>query len=182
MITGASGGVGVAAVQLASAMGLTVVALSRNEEKQHRLIELGATIALDPTDVHWREKVREAVGPAGVKLAIDNIGGKLFLEVIDVLGEQGRLSLVGNLADPVPKLDTGILFSRRIRIAPMALGYYTVSQNHEAWKAIANMLERTGARPEIDSIFPFRQLPEAFERLGEGPMDKVLLKVNSQAK
>src|SRR5437868_9346034 len=53
LVTGASGGVGVAAVQLAAAMGYTVLALSRSQEKRQRLRQLGASATFDPADPQW---------------------------------------------------------------------------------------------------------------------------------
>ena len=178
LVTGASGGVGVAAVQLAAAMGHTVVALSRSEEKQGRLTELGATFAFNPEDPQWRTEVKVALNSRGVNLAVDNIGGKLLPEVIATMGELGRISLVGELAGPVPNFDTGTLFSRRLRIGAMALGYYTADETRTVWQDLLSVLARSGARPIVDRAFPFEQLPQAFERLAEGPMGKVLVNVN----
>jgi len=177
LVTGASGGVGVASVQLAAAMGHTVVALSRSEEKQRRLKELGATFAFNPEDPQWRTDLKAALNPRGVNLAVDNIGGKLFPEIIDVMGELGRISLVGELGGPVPNFNTGSLFSRRLRIGAMALGYYTPEESHAAWQELLGLMTRSGARPLVDRVFPFEQLPQAFERLAAGPMGKVLIRV-----
>jgi NADPH:quinone reductase len=123
LVTGASGGVGVAVVQLAAVMGHTVVALSRSEEKQQRLKELGATLTFNPEDSQWAAKAKAALAPRGVDLAVDNIGGTLLPQVIDTMGELGKISLVGELGGPVPNFNTGTLFSRRLRIGAMALGY-----------------------------------------------------------
>lgn len=177
LVTGASGGVGVATVQLAAAMGHTVVALSRSEQKRQRLSELGATLALDPEDQGWRSSVEESLGAHAVNFVVDNIGGALLPEVIDTMSELGRVSCVGNLGGPVPNFDTGILFSRRIRIAPMAVGYYTPEQNHAAWDKLVSILNTSGARPQIDHVYPFEQLPQAFDRLTAGPMGKVLITI-----
>ena len=81
LVTGASGGVGVAAVQLARAIGHRVVALSRSEGKSRRLRELGATNTFDPEDPDWRRSAKAAIAPCRVDLAIDNVGGKLLPEV-----------------------------------------------------------------------------------------------------
>ena len=178
LITGASGGVGVAAVQLAAAMGHTVVALSRSHEKQRRLRELGANFTFDPEDPDWRSGVKSALNSRGVDLAVDNIGGKLFPEVIDTMGELGRISLVGELAGPVPNFNTGSLFSRRLRIGAMALGYYTPEETRTTWNELLKLMLSSGARPQIDRVFPFEHLPQAFERLKEGPMGKVLIRVS----
>ena len=177
LITGASGGVGVAATQLALAMGHTVIALSRSEAKQQRLRDLGAVAALDPADPGWRKRVKELLAPRRVDLAIDNIGGALLPQVIDTLGENGRVSLVGRLAGPVPEFNTAALFFRRIRMGGVAIGVYTPAEARSAWNAAVELLAQAGARPVIDQVLPFDQLPAAFERLQEGPMGKVLLRV-----
>ena len=177
LVTGASGGVGVAAVQLAAAMGHTVVALSRSEEKQRHLKGLGATFTFNPEDAQWRTGVKDALNGAGVNLAVDTIGGTLLPEVIDTMGDSGRLSLVGELGGPVPNFYTGTLFSRWLRIGAMALSYYTPEQHRAGWRDLLGILARSGARPLVDRVFPFEQLPQAFERLAGGPMGKVVIEV-----
>jgi NADPH:quinone reductase len=177
LVTGASGGVGVAAVQLATAMGCTVLALSRSAEKGRRLRELGAAATLDPQDPQWRQTVKATLGSRRVDLAIDNIGGKLLPEVIDTLGDLGKVSIVGRLAGPVPNFNTASLFFRLIRLGGVAVGAYTNAESRAAWQDVLQLLRRTGARPLVDSVFPFDQLREAFARLAQGPMGKVLIEV-----
>lgn len=177
LVTGASGGVGVASVQLAVAMGHTVVALSRSAEKGRRLRQLGAAFVFDPEEADWRRAARSALGTRRVDLAVDSIGGKLLPEVIDLLGDSGKVSLVGRLAGPVPNFNTATLFFRRLRLGGVAVGAYTNPESRAAWQEVLSLLSRSGARPLVDSVFPFEQLPQAFNRLAEGPMGKVLLQV-----
>lgn len=178
LVTGASGGVGVASVQLATAMGCTVVALSRSTEKGRRLQQLGATAVLNPEDPHWRQAAKSALAPRRVDLAVDSLGGRLLPQVIDTLGDHGKVSLVGRLAGPVPEFNTATLFFRRIRLGGVAVGAYTNAEARDAWQRVIQWLNRTGARPLVDGVFPFDQLPKAFARLAEGPMGKVLLQTN----
>jgi NADPH2:quinone reductase len=175
LVTGASGGVGVACVQLAVARGHTVVALSRSQDKRARLHELGAHLCLDPTDPQWRVSLKNALAPRKIDLAIDNIGGTLLPEVIDCLGDNGKVSLVGRLAGPVPNFNTATLFFRHIRMGGVAVGTNTPSESQAEWREVLALLARTGARPVVDSVLPFEQLPKAFARLAAGPMGKVLL-------
>ncbi len=177
LVTGASGGVGVASVQLAAAMGHTVLALSRSADKSRRLLELGATATFNPEEPRWRQAAKAAIAPRRVDLAIDNIGGKLLPEVIDTLGELGRVSLVGRLAGPVPEFNTANLFFRRLRLGGVAVGAYTGAEALAAWQEVLQLLSRAGARPLVDSVFAFADLPKAFARLAEGPLGKVLLEV-----
>ena len=174
LVTGASGGVGVASIHLAVAMGHTVVALSRSEEKRAKLLDLGVSVALDP-ESDWHKSLKQQLDPRRVDLAIDNIGGELFPRVIDVMGMHGKVSVVGQLAGPVPKFSTATLFFRRLRVGGVAVGTYTPAESQAAWRAVVDLLARAKAKPIIDSIFPFERIQEAFTRLKQGPMGKVLI-------
>jgi len=177
LITGASGGVGVAALQLAKALGHGVVALSRDPDKRKALLTLGADHALDPTDPAWVAKLKESLGPRRVDLAIDNIGGALFTQVIETMGGGGRISVVGLLGGPVPQFNTAALFFRRLKIGGVAVGAYTRAEAHAAWDALLALMQRSGSKPLVDRVFAFDELPAAFDRLAAGPLGKVLLRI-----
>jgi NADPH2:quinone reductase len=179
LVTGASGGVGVASVQLARAMGYDVVALSRDAEKSRRLRELGATSTFNPSDPDWQKAAKATLAPRRIDLAIDNIGGKLLPEVIDLLGDHGRVSAVGRLAGPVPDFNTASLFFRRLRLGGVAVGAYSSAESQAAWQEVLRLLSSAGARPLVDAVFPFEDLPKAFARLAQGPMGKVVLQVDN---
>jgi NADPH:quinone reductase len=177
LITGASGGVGVAAIELAKAMGHTIVALSRDADKRKKLLELGADFTIDPAESDWPTKIKNQLAPRRVDLVIENIGGSLFNQVLETLGPSGRISAIGRLAGPVPEFNTSALFFRRLKIGGVAVGTYSRPEAHAAWEAVLALLNHTGAKPLVDHIFPFEQLPQAFARLRAGPMGKVLLEI-----
>jgi NADPH2:quinone reductase len=112
-----------------------------------------------------------------VDLAIDNIGGALLPEVIETLGDAGKVSLVGRLAGPVPSFNTAALFFRRIRLGGVAVGANTNAESRAGWQEVLLLLARTNARPLVDSVLPFDQLPQAFARMAAGPMGKVVINV-----
>jgi NADPH2:quinone reductase len=179
LITGASGGVGVASIHLAKAMLHQVVALSRDPGKREKLLQQGADFAIDPQEPDWpRKLVKQTLQGQRVNLAIDNIGGPLFNQVIDTLADRAKVSCVGRLAGPVPEFNTATLFFRRIKIGGVAVGAYTAAESRQAWAQILQFLAENGARPIVDSVWPFEQLKEAFARLAQGPMGKVLLKID----
>jgi NADPH2:quinone reductase len=93
------------------------------------------------------------------------------------MGMWGKISVIGRLAGPVPQFNTASLFFRRLRIGGVAVGSYQNSETRAAWKSVCALLGKIDAKPIIDSIFPFEQVPQAFERLGKGPMGKVLVEV-----
>ena len=180
LISGASGGVGVASTQLAVAMGHTVIGLSRDPQKRDTLKGLGMALALDPTDPQWRTTLKSLLGERRVDLVIDNIGGGLFAELIATLGDRGRVSVIGRLAGTVPEFNTSTLLFRRIKIGGVAVGAYTNTESRQAWSRILELLNPAKARPLVDQVFPFDQLPAAFARLARGPMGKILLRCGGE--
>jgi NADPH2:quinone reductase len=170
LITGASGGVGVASVLLGKSMGFTVVALSRSAEKGAKLKQLGADMVFDPSDKNLRKAVK-------VDLAIDNVAGPLFNTIVAMLGFGGRISVVGRSAGPVPEFNTASLFFRRNRIGGVAVADYTPEEALRTFNEIVVRLDKMQKRPVIDRVFPFTEVKDAFRRLDEGPMGKVLVKV-----
>ena len=177
LVTGASGGVGVASVLLGKSMGLTVVALSRSAEKGAKLKELGADFVFDPTDANLRKSAATAIAPKKVDLVVDSVGGALFNQVVALLGNGGRISVVGRSGGAVPEFNTATLFFRRNRIGGVSVGDFTPESAQSAWKEITGRLEQTGKRPVVDSVLPFADVKAAFARLDQGPMGKVLVKV-----
>jgi NADPH2:quinone reductase len=178
LVTGASGGVGVASIFLGKSLGMTVIALSRSIEKGAQLKKLGADFVFDPQDKDLRKIVLTAIAPRKVDLVVDNIGGSLFNQVLSMLGYRANISVVGRSAGPVPEFNTGSLFFRRNRVGGVAVADYTPAAAQETWKEIVRRLEAAGKKPVVDRIFPFEEVPSAFHRLAEGPMGKVVVKVS----
>jgi NADPH:quinone reductase len=177
LVTGASGGVGIASILLAKSMDLTVVALSRSEEKGAKLKALGADFVFDAADAGLRKAVLTALSPRRVDLAVANIGGALFNEVIAMLGYAGRISVVGRSAGPVPEFNTASLFFRRNRVGGVAVSDFSPAAAQTTWKEIVSRLDAMGKRPVTDRIFPFEEVKQAFARLAQGPLGKVVVRV-----
>jgi NADPH:quinone reductase len=177
LVTGASGGVGIASILLGKSMNLKVVALSRSAEKGGKLKDLGADFVFDPADAGLRKAVLTAISPRRIDLAVDNIGGSLFNEVIAMLGYAGRVSVVGRSAGPVPEFNTASLFFRRNRVGGVAVSDFSPAAAQTAWQEIVGRLRVMGKRPVVDRVFPFEEVKEAFARLAQGPLGKVVVRV-----
>jgi NADPH2:quinone reductase len=177
LVTGASGGVGTASVQLGKSMGLTVLGLSRSAEKSVKLRALGADFAFDPGDPNMRKSLLAAIAPKKVDIIVDSVGGALFNHLIALLGYGGRISVVGRSGGEVPNFNTASLFFRRNRIGGVAVSDFTSEQAQSAWTEIAARLNASGRKPVVDHVFAFEEVKQAFARLAEGPMGKVLVRV-----
>ena len=160
LVTGASGGVGIASIYLAKSMDLTVVALSRSAEKGAKLKQLGADFVFDPSSPEVRNQVGKALAPKKVDLVVDNIGGAFFNQVIAMLGYRGRISVVGRSAGPVPEFNTASLFFKRNRIGGVAVSDFTPEAAQVTFREIVTRLDAMGKRPVgvtcIAHLLPFR--------------------------
>ena len=181
LVTGASGGVGVASVLLGKSMKMTVLALSRSADKRARLKELGADFVFDPSDRQLATSISAAAGRNKLDLIIDSIGGALFPQLIPLLGYGGRVSVVGRSGGSVPEFNTATLLFRRIRVGGVSVGDYNPSEAQTIWKEIVARLDALGRRPLIDSIDPFEKVHDGFGRLATGPMGQVLVRVRDSS-
>jgi NADPH2:quinone reductase len=179
LITGASGGVGVGTLYLSKSMNLTVVALSRSAEKGAKLKQLGADFVFDPLVPNLKSAVGAAIAPRKVDLAVDNIGGPFFNQLISMLGYGGRISVVGRSAGLVPEFNTASLFFRRNRIGGVAVSDYSSEAAQAIFQEIVKRLDALGRRPVVDRVFRFEDVKAAFARLEQGPLGKVVIRVDS---
>ena len=181
LVTGASGGVGIASVQLAKALGAKVIALSRSEEKRRRLEELGADAALDDGASDLSQKVRAALGGKGPDVVIENLGGARLDQHIGIANLNARVMVIGLLAGRISEINLGQVLFKQVRIEGLHVGKLVPTQAQDAWRRIVDTLGAAGARPIVDKIFPMGQVQEAFEHLAGEHMGKVLVEVASES-
>lgn len=177
LITGASGGVGTAAVQLAKLLGAHVVALSRSEEKRRRLEALGADTVLDAGAGDLEKQVKAAVGAGRIDLVVENLGGTWLNRCVRMVGAGGRIMVVGLLDGLSAELAIGLLIHKCLRIEGLSVSAYTAEEAQAAWAEIVARLDIAKHRPIIDSVHPMERIQEAFARLKSGPMGKVVIAV-----
>lgn len=118
LVTGASGGVGVAAIQIARHMGARVVALTSSAGKAERLRVLGAEVVVS-SDGRFHEAVKERSG-GGVDVVLELTGSATFASALKSLRRRGRMVIVGNIMTERVSLNPG----------PLILYGYTISGSH----------------------------------------------------
>lgn len=174
LVTGASGGVGTAAVMLANSLGARVLALSRSPEKRARLESLGA-MALDAAAPDIEKQVKNAAGNGPIGLIVENLGGPHLNRCARMAGFGGRIIVVGLLAGLNAEVTVGLLIHKCIRIEGISVSAYKADEARRAWEEIVGRLGTAGLRPIIDRVFPMTGVQEAFAHLQRGPFGKVII-------
>jgi NADPH:quinone reductase len=180
LVTGASGGVGSFAVQLARELGARVIAAARNRARLERLRELGVE-ELVADDETLAARVREATGGRGVDLVLDLVGGARLGEHLTALKTGGRLVLVGLLAGGSAQLELGPIMRRRLRIIGSVL---RARSRDEKARLIAGFgafavprLRGGRLRPVVDKVLPLDQAAQAYAAMADGgSFGKIVLK------
>lgn len=117
LVTGAGGGVGVHAVELARHLGATVVALTGSATKEKTLLELGANAVLVSPDARSvRDCVRDLGGRRGADVALELTGGPTFPIALRALAPRGRLVLIGNTVPATLPLDPGLAIVKELTV------------------------------------------------------------------
>lgn len=147
LILGAAGGVGLAAVQLAQALGARVIATGSTPEKRAALVAAGADHAIAPTD-ELKRTVSDLTEGRGVDLVYDPVGGDAFDQAIRTLAWGGRMLIVGFASGRIPTVSVNYALIKGISIIGVRAGEY-VRQRPEAGPAIHRAIDDLAAAGQL---------------------------------
>lgn len=108
LVMGAAGAVGLAAVQIAAAMGARVLASASRADKRQLALRAGALAAIDSGAQDWRERVRQWTGGKGLDVVVDPLGGDHTERAFRALGIGGRHLIIGFAAGRIPALPVNL--------------------------------------------------------------------------
>lgn len=175
-------GVGTAGVQVASALGCTVLGTSRTADKLERCRALGLHTGIVPDGGQFADQVRAATGGRGADVVMDLVGGAYVPESLDACAKGGRVVVVGLTAGAVAELDLRMLLMKRLTL----VGTVLRARPLEEKIAAAQLLERTLSTwlthkriaPVIEAAFPLEDAGKAHTLVaGNQTFGKVLLRV-----
>jgi NADPH:quinone reductase-like Zn-dependent oxidoreductase len=161
LITGASGGVATAAVQIARHIGARVHAVSTGAHEE-RLRALGAERFHDRTAVDFSKAVWQDTGKRGVDVIFDSVGAATWPQVVRAAARAARIVVYGATTGPVLETDARLLFWKQASI----LGS-TMSSRSEFEEAM-RLVFSGAVEPVVDAVLPLRAAREAHERLEAG--------------
>ncbi len=170
VVVGATSGVGMLGVQLAKALGASlVVATTTTPAKADSLRAVGADLVVDPVTEDLAAAVAAATDGRGADVVIDHVGGERFGDLLPATRIQGTIVNVGRLAGPRASVDLDQLAFRRLRVQGTTFSIRTAEERAEVYAAVTREALPTIAdgrvRPIIDRIVPFDRAQEAADRM-----------------
>ncbi|WP_366886159.1 NADPH:quinone oxidoreductase family protein [Novosphingobium sp.] len=170
VVHGAAGGVGLAAVDLGKALGLTVIAVASSAEKREAIQRLYTPdhVLAGPTGL--REQILELTGGRGADLVYDPVGGDVFDEACRYTAFGGRLLVVGFAGGRIAEVRTNIPLIKGFSVVGVRAGEYGrrfPSRGAEDMAAILGLAGEGRIRPHVHSAVPLADWREAYLAMRE---------------
>lgn len=162
LVFGIGGGVSLAALQLAKAIGARVIVTSRDATKLERAVTLGADATIDSSKSDVARAALELTEGRGVDVVVENVGAAAWPSAMKSLVRGGRLVTCGATTGDQPGADLRRLFIRQIQVLGSTLG--TAAEFADLLRFVA--LHRLA--PVIDSVYPLDEVTQALARLESG--------------
>ncbi|MBA4338561.1 MAG: NADPH:quinone oxidoreductase [Hyphomonas sp.] len=166
LVHGASGGVGLAAVDVGRLLGAKVIATSASEAKRRILTEYGADHVLP--DAGFRERVKELTGGRGADVIYDPVGGDVFDESVRCIAFDGRLLIIGFTSGRIPSVSVNMPLIKGFSVVGVRAGEYGrqfPDRGRENMAAIWKWAEEGKVRPRIHAEVPLAEWRRAFEMM-----------------
>ena len=168
LVLGASGGVGLAAVQLAKVMGAKVIAVASTVEKLAVCSQYGADAVINYTDDNWREQIKTLTDGKGVDVVYDAVGGHYAEPALRSMAWNGRYLVVGFAAGDIPKIPLNLPLLKGCAVVGVFWGEFATRQKKDNQ---ANMMQLFGwlmqgkIKPHISAEYPLEQAAQALNDL-----------------
>jgi len=167
LVLGASGGVGLAAVELGKAMGATVIAAASSAEKLAVAKEAGADDLINYAEEDLKDALKQRY-PKGVDVIYDPVGDKFTEAAIRNMAWNGRLLIVGFAAGDIPKIPANLALLKGCAIVGVFWGAFTQKEPQTNIQNIMELMQlftQGKINPRISQVFPFEEYEQALAAL-----------------
>ncbi|GAS99791.1 quinone oxidoreductase [Mycolicibacterium canariasense] len=179
LVLGSAGGIGVAGIQIAKALGARVVALVHRPEALDFVSGIGADVVLPLTE-GWKQAVLDATEGRGVDVVVDPVGGDAFDDAIRVLAPEGRLLVIGFAAGQgIPTVKVNRLLLRNVSVVGVGWGEFlrrSPGAQAEVGAGLAELVA-AGLRPPAPVTYPLADGAVALQELADGKVKGKLVLV-----
>ncbi len=178
LVLGASGGVGLTAVEIGKAMGARVIAAASSPEKLAVARDHGADEVIDYTAEDLKTRLKE-LAPKGVDVVFDPVGGDYFDAALRNIAWCGRIITIGYAAGRIPQVPANILLVKNCAVLGLFWGNYRKHNPQRLGQSLLELLALWGQgklRPHVSHALPLADYAKALRLLsGRQATGKVVL-------
>ena len=170
LVTGAAGGVGIAAVQLGKAMGARVIAAASSEQKLSVAKDSGADELIDYSDGQLKDKVKALTGGKGADVIYDPVGGALFDQCLRCINWYGRILVIGFAAGDIPKAPINLILLKSCQVVGVFYGAWSArapDENRANFRDILAFHAAGKIKPVVGGVHPLENYAKALNDLAQ---------------
>jgi len=168
LVLGAAGGVGTAAIQIAKALGATVIAAASTNDKLDFCKENGADFFINYTTENLKDKVKELTNGKGVDVIYDPVGDKFSEPALRSIAWKGRYLVVGFAAGDIPKIPLNLVLLKGCQIIGVFWGAFFKNepkQNAENFMTIVQWFAQGKLKARIHGEYPLEKVVDAMHAM-----------------
>jgi NADPH2:quinone reductase len=181
LVTGAGGGVGLAAVQLGVALGARVIAAAGSPAKLEAAAAAGAAHGVNYTTENLTERLKELTGGAGVDVVYDAVGGDVFDAALRAIAWGGRLLVIGFASGRIPDIPANRLLLKGCSAVGVFWGSFVAREpaaNRRNFERLFELYAAGKIDPKIGASYAFADSAKAIEDLAaRGIIGKAVIRV-----
>jgi len=170
LVLGAGGGIGLAAIDVARALGLRALAAASSADKLARAAGMGAEAGIDTTTEDVKARARELSGTGGVDVVVDPVGGDLAESSLRALRVGGRYLVIGFAGGDIPRLPANQVLLNNRTVVGVDWGAWIMQHPDEHRDLLAELLAMVGdgrLRPVEPTAYPLAEASRALVDLAE---------------
>jgi NADPH2:quinone reductase len=179
LVLGAGGGVGLAAIGVARALGCRVLGVASSADKRQAALDAGAEAVVDPATEPVKDAARAWAGGTGVDLVVDPIGGALAEPALRALGDRGRYLVIGFASGDIPSVPLNQILLRNRSVIGIDWGIWAMTHAAEQRALLDDLLAMVAAGtldPVRPTEYPLDDVAGALEDLlGRRAVGKIAL-------
>ncbi|MFC7698157.1 NADPH:quinone oxidoreductase family protein [Bradyrhizobium sp. GCM10028915] len=180
-VTGAAGGVGLAAVDLGRHLGLRVVAGIGSDDKANLVRAYGASEVINYRTENLRDRIKAITGGEGIDIGFDNVGGAIFEQMARSMKWGGRLMPIGFTSGEIPQLPMNLPLLKNYSILGVFVGVWAEKFSAEAARMNATLMQLLAGgkiRPHIDRVLPLEDASDAMRAVANRTVQgRIVLKI-----
>jgi NADPH2:quinone reductase len=168
LVLGASGGVGIAAIEIAKATGARVIAAASSAEKLAVCVEHGADICINYSDADWRDQLKAATGKQGPDVIFDPVGGDYAEAAFRSIAWRGRYLVIGFANGEIPKIPLNLPLLKGASILGVFWGDFVRREpaaNLQAMQQLVGWFHEKKIRPHISGRYSLSDCATAMNLL-----------------
>jgi len=168
LVLGATGGTGIAAIQIGKLMGAEVIAAASTREKRDAAIKIGADATVDYTLPEWREALKEVTEGQGPDVIFDPVGGTIADQAFRSIAWNGRYIVVGFASGEIPALKFNLPLLKGgilVGVDAAQIEKREPETYRQVMDQLLNWLDSGALKPAVGEVFAFEDFHEAFRRM-----------------